>query len=122
MKVANSIPASYGTTVFTWMSAHAVERGAVNLGQGFPDEEGLEDPRRAAAGTVISGPNQYPPMLSLPELRPAVARHNRRFYGLDVDGRMEVLVTLDAPRSARRLRPRIHRAGRRGVGRGDDAT
>lgn len=96
MKPLNSVLASYGTTIFSVMSALAVEHGAVNLGQGFPDEEGPEDLRRAAADAVMAGPNQYPPMLGLPDLRQAVARHNLRFYGLDVDWRSEVLVTSGA--------------------------
>jgi aspartate/methionine/tyrosine aminotransferase len=96
MKPANSVLSAYGTTVFTVMSALAVEHGAINLGQGFPDEEGPEDIRQVAAETVITGPNQYPPMLGVPELRQAVAQHNRRFYGLDVDWRSEVMVTSGA--------------------------
>ena len=72
------------------------EHGAVNLGQGFPDDEG---PRRSAQRRrrdVLDGPNQYPPMLGLPALRQAVAAHDRRFYGLDVDWQTEVLVTSGA--------------------------
>ncbi len=96
MKPANAILSSYGTTIFTVMSALATEHNAINLGQGFPDEEGPEDIRRIAADTVWEGPNQYPPMLGLPELRAAVADHNKRFYGLDVDWRSEVMVTSGA--------------------------
>jgi len=96
MKPANSVLSSYGTTVFTVMSALAVEHGSINLGQGFPDEEGPEDIRRVAAETVMAGPNQYPPMMGIPELRQAVAEHNRRFYGLDVDWQSEVMVTSGA--------------------------
>ncbi len=96
MKPVNSVLSRYGTTIFTAMSALALEHGAVNLGQGFPDEEGPEALRRAAAEAVLAGPNQYPPMRGMPELRQAVADHNRRFYGLDVDWQTEVLVTSDA--------------------------
>jgi aspartate/methionine/tyrosine aminotransferase len=96
MKPANDILSGYGTTIFTVMSALAQEHGAINLGQGFPDEDGPEDVRRAAAAALLSGSNQYPPMLGLPELRQAVARHNRRFYGLDVDWRTQVMVTSGA--------------------------
>jgi aspartate/methionine/tyrosine aminotransferase len=66
------------------------------LGQGFPDEEGPEDIRRVAADSVFAGPNQYPPMRGLPDLRRAVAEQNRRFYDLDVDWRQEVLITSGA--------------------------
>ena len=96
MKPVNSVLSRYGTTIFTTMSALALEHGAVNLGQGFPDEEGPEAIRRAAAEAVLSGPNQYPPMRGMPELRQAVADHDRRFYGLDVDWQTEVLVTSGA--------------------------
>ena len=96
MKPVNAILSGYGTTIFTVMSALAQEHGAINLGQGFPDEEGPEDIRRAAADAVMTGPNQYPPMLGVPDLRQAVAEHNLRFYGLEVDWRTEVMVTSGA--------------------------
>ncbi|MGF1640248.1 MAG: aminotransferase [Rhodospirillales bacterium] len=96
MKAANGVLSGYGTTIFTVMSALAQEHGAINLGQGFPDEDGPEPIRRLAAEAVIDGPNQYPPMLGLPELRQAVADHDRRFYGLDIDWRSEVMVTSGA--------------------------
>ena len=96
MKPANSILSSYGVTVFETMSRLAIETGAINLGQGFPDEDGPEEIRRLAAEATIKGPNQYPPMLGIPELRQAVAHHNKRFYGLDVDWQTEVMVTSGA--------------------------
>jgi len=96
MKPANSVLSGYGTTVFEVMSQLAVEHGSINLGQGFPDDNGPDAVRRVAAETVESGPNQYPPMMGIPELRQAVAAHNRRFYGLEVDWRQEVLVTSGA--------------------------
>lgn len=96
MKSANAILSAYRTTIFTVMSALAEEHGAINLGQGFPDEEGPEDIRRVAADAVRDGPNQYPPMLGLPALREAVADTNKRFYGLDVDWQTEVMVTSGA--------------------------
>jgi aspartate/methionine/tyrosine aminotransferase len=96
MKPANAILSAYRTTIFTVMSALAAEHGAINLGQGFPDEEGPEDIRRVAADAVRDGPNQYPPMPGLPALRQAVADANKRFYGLDVDWQSEVMVTSGA--------------------------
>lgn len=96
MKPPNSVFAGYGTTIFTVMSALARETGAINLGQGFPDEEGPEELRRLAAQAVMDGPNQYPPMLGLPELRQAVARRNHLDYGLTVDGEREVMITSGA--------------------------
>ena len=96
MKPANSVLSGLGTTVFEVMSRLAIEHGSINLGQGFPDEDGPEDVRRAAADAVVAGPNQYPPMMGVPELRQAIAGHSRRFYGLDVDWRSETMVTSGA--------------------------
>lgn len=96
MKPANASLARWGTTIFTTMSALAVEHGAINLGQGFPDEEGPESIRRVAAETVLWGPNQYPPMRGVAELRNAIAAHDHRRYGLDLDPEKEVLVTSGA--------------------------
>ncbi len=96
MKPVNEVIDRLGTTIFTVMSAHSVEHGAINLGQGFPDEDGPADVREAAARAVMDGPNQYPPMMGLPALRQAVAAHNSRFYGLDVDWQSQVLVTSGA--------------------------
>ena len=96
MKSANDVFANVGTTVFVTMSRLAIEHKAINLGQGFPDEDGPKDVRRLAAEAVVAGPNQYPPMMGLAELRQAVAAHEKRFYGLDVDWQAEVLVTSGA--------------------------
>lgn len=96
MRTPNSILSNYGTTIFTVMSALALEHDAVNLGQGFPDTDGPEDILKAAADATLSGPNQYPPMMGIPELRQAVAEHNKRFYGIDVDWQNEVMVTSGA--------------------------
>ncbi len=96
MKSLNPAFAGLGTTIFTVMSALAVEHGAINLGQGFPDEDGPLDIREAAARALIDGPNQYPPMAGVPALRQAVAAHDRRFYGLDYDWATETLVTSGA--------------------------
>lgn len=96
MKPANQILSGYGTTIFTVMSALAVEHQSVNLGQGFPDGNGPDDVRRVAAEALENPPNQYPPMMGVPELRQAVAAHNKRFYGIDVDWQTEVMVTSGA--------------------------
>ena len=93
MKPANTVFSGYGTSIFEVMSQLANDYATINLGQGFPDTEGPEDIRRVAAEAVIEGPNQYPPMMGLPELRQAVADHDRRFYGLDWDWQREVLIT-----------------------------
>ncbi|POF31765.1 aminotransferase [Roseibium marinum] len=96
MKPTNPVFTGIDTTVFETMSRLAMTHGAVNLGQGFPDVDGPEDILQAAARALLEGPNQYPPMLGVPELRQAVADANNRFYGLDIDPLNEVLVTSGA--------------------------
>jgi N-succinyldiaminopimelate aminotransferase len=89
--------AGLGTTIFAEMSALAAATGAINLGQGFPDTDGPAQIARAAADAVLSGRgNQYPPGPGIPELRQAIAAHQKRFYGLEVDPDTEVLVTAGA--------------------------
>jgi N-succinyldiaminopimelate aminotransferase len=92
----NPIFANLGTSVFEVMSRLARERQAINLGQGFPDDPGPADVRAKAAEAVLSGWNQYPPMMGLPELRAAIAAHYRRFQGLDLDPEVEIMVTSGA--------------------------
>jgi aspartate/methionine/tyrosine aminotransferase len=94
--MANAIYARMPTTVFSVMSGLAREHGAINLGQGFPDDPGPEAVRRAAAEAVLNGYNQYPPTTGLPELRQAVARHYGRTQGLDLDWASEVTITSGA--------------------------
>ncbi|MSO71723.1 MAG: aminotransferase [Alphaproteobacteria bacterium] len=96
MRSGNAIFASGGTTVFEVMSGLAREHGAINLGQGFPDEPGPDSVIAVAVMALTEQSNQYPPMMGIPELRQAVAAHNRRFYSLEVDWRQEVLVTSGA--------------------------
>ncbi len=93
---ANPVFAALGTTIFTAMSALAVEHKAVNLGQGFPDLDGPEEVRAVAARALSEGPNQYPPMRGTMELRRALSKHARDFYRLDYDPEHEVLVTSGA--------------------------
>jgi aspartate/methionine/tyrosine aminotransferase len=92
----NSVYASLGTTVFEVMSRLAAERGAVNLGQGFPEEDGPRDILEAAARATLEGPNQYPPMRGLPELRQAVASHYRAHQGVELDWQSEITITSGA--------------------------
>jgi N-succinyldiaminopimelate aminotransferase len=88
--------APFGTTVFTTMSALSLEHGAVNLGQGFPDSDGPGEVLDAAVAAIRGGRNQYPPGGGVPELRRAVAVHQQRWWGLEVDADREVLVTVGA--------------------------
>jgi N-succinyldiaminopimelate aminotransferase len=92
----NNLFANLPTTVFEVMSSLARETGAINLGQGFPDDPGPEDVRRAAADAVLNGYNQYPSMMGIPELRTAIAAHYRHWQGVDLDANTEVMVTSGA--------------------------
>jgi N-succinyldiaminopimelate aminotransferase len=84
------------TTIFAEMSALATSTGAINLGQGFPDEDGPEEVLDAARQAITDGFNQYPPGRGMPVLLEAIAEHHKRFYGIDVDAGSEVLVTAGA--------------------------
>ena len=94
--MANAIFSNLPTTIFEEMSGLARELGAINLGQGFPDDPGPEAIRAKAADLVANGYNQYPPMPGLAELRQAVAAHYARTQGLDLDWAREVTVTSGA--------------------------
>jgi aspartate/methionine/tyrosine aminotransferase len=96
VKTVNSLLAATGTTIFTVMSALAAQHKSINLGQGFPDTDGPPDVLKAAAEALMDGRNQYPPMPGVPELRQAVAAHDARFYGLNVNPMSEVVVTSGA--------------------------
>jgi aspartate/methionine/tyrosine aminotransferase len=96
MKPTNSVYTGLPTTIFEEMSRLAIAHKAVNLGQGFPDVDGPEELRRAAAAALIEGPNQYPPMLGVMALREAVAANWKRFHDLNVDPAREVLITSGA--------------------------
>jgi N-succinyldiaminopimelate aminotransferase len=87
---------AFGTTIFTEMSALAERTGAINLGQGFPDEDGPAEVLEAAVAAIHAGHNQYAPLPGVPALRAAIAEHQRRFYGIALDPDTEVQVTMGA--------------------------
>ena len=86
----------YAVTIFAEMSALAARIGAVNLGQGFPDEDGPPAMLKAAENAIADGVNQYPPGLGIPPLRQAIAAQRKRHYGIEYDPDTEVLVTVGA--------------------------
>lgn len=94
--MVHPVYADLPTTIFEEMSGLARETGAINLGQGFPDDPGPIALREKAGEALISGTNQYPPMRGLPALRQAVAAHYNRAQGLDLDWESEVVVTSGA--------------------------
>ena len=94
--MVHPVYADLPTTIFEEMSGLARQTGAINLGQGFPDDPGPIVLRRKAGEALIDGTNQYPPMRGLPTLRQAVAAHYGRTQGLDLDWETEVVVTSGA--------------------------
>jgi N-succinyldiaminopimelate aminotransferase len=88
--------APYAVTIFAEMSALAARIGAVNLGQGFPDEDGPPAMLRTAQDAIAEGINQYPPGLGIPALRDAIAAQRKRTFGTEYDPDTEVLVTVGA--------------------------
>jgi N-succinyldiaminopimelate aminotransferase len=86
----------YAVTIFAEMSALAARIGAVNLGQGFPDEDGPPAMLKAAENAIAEGVNQYPPGLGIAPLREAIAAQRKRHFGTDYDPDTEVLVTVGA--------------------------
>ena len=83
-------------TIFAEISALAGRTGAINLGQGFPDEDGPAEVLETARAAILGGANQYPPGRGVPDLLHAISEHQRRFYGLDVDPDREIVVTAGA--------------------------
>lgn len=86
----------FGTTIFSEMTALALERNAVNLSQGYPDFDGPSEVLEAAVDAMRRGPNQYARSAGLPELAATVAAHQRRHYGIELDPQREVTITSGA--------------------------
>jgi N-succinyldiaminopimelate aminotransferase len=80
-------------TIFSAMSALAVRTQSVNLGQGFPDVDGPPEVIARAVHALESGLNQYAPGAGVPALRQAIARHQLRHYGIELDPDSQVVVT-----------------------------
>ena len=85
-----------GTTIFTVMSQLALEHGAVNLGQGFPDFDVPARLVEALDRAMREGRNQYSPMTGVPPLRLAISNKTERCYGYRPDPDAEVTVTSGA--------------------------
>ena len=86
----------YAVTIFAEMSALAARIGAVNLGQGFPDEDGPASMLATAERAIADGVNQYPPGLGIAPLREAIAAQRKRHFGVEYDPDTEILVTVGA--------------------------
>jgi methionine aminotransferase len=93
--ITSKLP-NVGTTIFTVMSALAVEKNAVNLGQGFPDFDCDPALVNAVTRAMQSGFNQYPPMAGVPVLREAVASKIRALYSHSYSANTEITITAGA--------------------------
>ncbi|WP_330059406.1 aminotransferase class I/II-fold pyridoxal phosphate-dependent enzyme [Paenarthrobacter sp. Z7-10] len=87
---------SLGVTIFEEITTLATHTGAINLGQGFPDEDGPEAIKDAARAAIAAGANQYAPGKGTAELRAAVAAHQERFYSLTPDPDTEIIISTGA--------------------------
>ncbi|MEO8347439.1 MAG: aminotransferase class I/II-fold pyridoxal phosphate-dependent enzyme, partial [Acidobacteriota bacterium] len=88
--------AGFGTTIFTEMTRLAVEHGAINLAQGFPDFDGPDFVKEAAVAAIRAGRGQYARMTGIPEIHDALSAKYRRDYGLDYRAGDEITVTSGA--------------------------
>ncbi|KAL3157538.1 hypothetical protein ABBQ32_011995 [Trebouxia sp. C0010 RCD-2024] len=95
-KPLNDLFTGLPTTIFTVMTNLAIKHKTINLGQGFPDEEGPDNMKRLVGSATLEHHNQYPPMFGVPELRQAVARHSKTYSGVDVQWASETLITVGA--------------------------
>jgi N-succinyldiaminopimelate aminotransferase len=91
--MANPVFSNLPTSIFQHMTMLALKHEAINLGQGFPDQDGPLSLREVAAKQLLDGPNQYPPSKGMGILRQAVAAHAAKFYGLSYDPEDEVVIT-----------------------------
>lgn len=85
-----------GVTIFEEITTEAIRCGAINLGQGFPDEDGPAELKAAAQQAIADGANQYAPGKGTAPLREAIAAHQQRFYGLNPDPETEIIVSTGA--------------------------
>lgn len=85
--------ALFGETIFSEISRLAVQHGAVNLGQGFPDFDGPDFVKEAAIDAIRGGHNQYAPMPGIPALLGAIGGAFEMETGLEIDPHSWVTVT-----------------------------
>ena len=81
------------TTIFQKMTELSIKNKAINLGQGFPDEDGPIDIINKASESLNTISNQYPPMKGLASLRKNIAKHLNAHYKLEFDWDNEILIT-----------------------------
>ena len=83
-------------TIFSQMSSLAVQTQSINLGQGFPDVDGPPEVIEEAVKALHTGANQYAPGRGVASLRAAIAAHQQRHYGIELDQDTQVVVTTGA--------------------------
>ncbi len=95
--------APFGVTIFTEMTQLALENDAINLGQGFPNWDGADFVKEAAARSMTAGgQDQYPPSPGIPALRQAIADRYGPMLGRELDPSSEITVTGGLHRGAGR--------------------
>ena len=104
----------FGTTIFAEMSALAVHDRQRQPRPGLPRHRRPGECWTRPPTAIRAGHNQYPPGPGIPELRHAIAAHQRRYYGLDLDPDTEVLVTAGATEAIAAAVLAACRPGRRG--------
>jgi methionine transaminase len=114
MRFDSKLP-DVGTTIFTVMSRRALEEGALNIGQGFPDYP--IDPRLAQAlvQALAEGHNQYAPMEGVIALRERIAQKLEASYSIAVDPQTEITITCGGTES-------LYDAVQAVIGPGDEAV
>ncbi|MBT1703018.1 methionine aminotransferase [Chryseosolibacter indicus] len=85
-----------GTSIFSVMSKMALEHGAINLSQGFPDFSIDEKIIQLVNKYMLQGNNQYAPMPGSPSLRERIASVIFKTYKVKVDLETDVTVTAGA--------------------------
>jgi methionine transaminase len=95
MQIHSRLP-NVGTSIFTIMSKMALDYGAINLSQGFPDFMIDEEIIGLVHRYMLEGNNQYAPMPGTPALRKAIAGVVQGSFGREVDPDTEILITSGA--------------------------
>lgn len=92
VSIQSKLP-TVGTTIFTVMSQLAVEQGAVNLGQGFPDFPMSSELTALVDAAMKNNFNQYTHMNGLPLLRERLAEKSAKLYGTSIDPETQITIT-----------------------------
>lgn len=96
MPDTSELVAKFTESLIRRSTIYAIEHGAINLSQGFPDDETPRELKQAAIDAIAANRNQYTDTWGTEPLRQAIADKANRFYGLGVNARDNVTVTCGA--------------------------